>query len=260
MTSPSSLAIHIPQWNHLRLLREACATWNVRHPDTPASLGPECEWPLLVNVVHSFLRHQCTNYDVIVCPENREDLRGQIAAEVRKIHPWLVSHTDPRRYGKATAAKLTPLKYFDRLSQQSVELLTKRSALSQALHGARGDERKRLQIEFAHINQQFEDVQRPLRTVATEGPFKDTRLSVARRSVEVHQYWFIAPNLFPCHLKNLDFHCSECRQRVQQSKRAVDLGAGIRLVVTSCHCMTIAISRDYACVSSQQWAIALDFT
>ena len=54
--------ISLPPWPMARVLKEASAHWNLLHPNNLAD--PEkSDWPLLCNVVHSFLRHQQTQYE-----------------------------------------------------------------------------------------------------------------------------------------------------------------------------------------------------
>jgi hypothetical protein len=44
--------ISFPAFSMRRVLKEACASWNLRHPDNHAD-PDESEWPLLYNAVHA---------------------------------------------------------------------------------------------------------------------------------------------------------------------------------------------------------------
>jgi hypothetical protein len=72
--------ISLPPWPMARVLKEASAHWNLLHPDNLAD-PEESDWPLLCNVVHSFLRHQQT-------PEELERISAEIiltAAEIELV-------------------------------------------------------------------------------------------------------------------------------------------------------------------------------
>jgi hypothetical protein len=248
------------------LLSEACIAWNVRHPENKASLGPECEWPLLVNATYSFIRHSFTSYDQEVSAETREELRNRIAAEARKVYPWLALTEDPRNFSPDGSVDRKPEKYFNQLSKCSAALVTKRSQLVQALYKARGEERARLQAMLVELDADCEYAQRQFKTVAQKfgdglGFNKDTRLEIFDRENRNNQdnqgYWYLGRKLFSCHLKDLGFKCPKCSARVLQTKRETDLGAGIKLFITSCHCMTVATSRDWRRQNLEIWTYTL---
>jgi hypothetical protein len=262
------LSISIPHWTPQRLLSEACTNWNVRHAEAKDKIGPDCPWPLLVNAAHSFLRHNFTTYSQVVNSKNREELRNQIAVEVRKVYPWLVSDADPRHSGSPESREgkaVEPLKYFNALSRHSAELVGKRAALISALRGTSGEERRRLEAELTQVDQAAEQVQRQFLTVEQQfgklpGSNKDTRLSFWTRPPERHQYWFLERKLYPCHLKDLGFACPRCTQRIWQTKRATGVGAGLKVFIASCHCLSVATSPDLRWTSLESWSCAVEDT
>jgi hypothetical protein len=59
-------------------------------------------------------------------------------------------------------------------------------------------------------------------------------------------YLFSGHQLPPNRIRPLDIICERCSQRVWRTKTSVDLGAGVRLVVLACHCMSAAVAKRYA--------------
>lgn len=235
---------NIPHWPRERLLREACIAWNLRHLETESPLRPDNpDWDLLVNAVYAFCRHQFSDYDHIVTPETREELRNAIAAQARRLYPWLVGAIDPRTSSPKDDAPKNRDKYFVALSKRNATFITARAQLVQALRGTRGTERETLQAKVKELDRDSADTLRQFQA-ATQGYTTEwgekAILLCWGRSDGVLKYWYVDRNLSQSHLRIFDFNCPGCSQRVTGSKCAVDLGAGIRLYVFSCHCLTLA--------------------
>jgi len=135
--------ISLPPWPMARVLKEASAHWNLLHPDNLADPG-ESDWRLLCNVVHSFLRHQQTQYEqVLAAGADREELHDRISRAASRFFPWLKSSAirerapKPKRSPKITGHSTI---FRGRLS----DLVSERSRLTVAIKDAR---RKRLARE-----------------------------------------------------------------------------------------------------------------
>ena len=67
-------------------------------------------------------------------------------------------------------------------------------------------------------------------------------------------YWFLNEELAENHTRSAGFKCSGCSRTVLRTKRAIRLGTGIRLVVFSCGCATLALpNRAAQPLDSEYW-------
>jgi hypothetical protein len=132
--------ISLPPWPMARVLKEASAHWNLLHPNNLAD--PEkSDWPLLCNVVHSFLRHQQTQYEqVLTAGADRDELHDRISRTARRFFPWLKVECDPRTSAEA-GEEPEDYRPFNDFSRRLSDLVSERSRLTVAINDAR---RKRL--------------------------------------------------------------------------------------------------------------------
>jgi hypothetical protein len=133
--SASSIDFRFPSWPVVRILNEACAAFNVRHP--PAEwLDPKTStWDnRFLGAVFAFLRHQVSGYDQMLADgADRDTLRRQIHTAARRTYPWLSLDSDPRtRFRAASPSGSTQsTRRLDRVSQAMSEALeAKQEALA----------------------------------------------------------------------------------------------------------------------------------
>jgi hypothetical protein len=91
------MTIHLPTWPMPRLLREACAEWNLRHQNAFLD-WKSSPWPRVVVALLAWFRHRFSNYDAArkAHPELRLALRAQIKLAALRAYPWLGKSEDPR--------------------------------------------------------------------------------------------------------------------------------------------------------------------
>jgi hypothetical protein len=61
----NQLQYTFPGWPPVCMIEEACADWNLRHPNRGVS-AKKTDWRKLYQVIRAFLRHQFTNYDALL--------------------------------------------------------------------------------------------------------------------------------------------------------------------------------------------------
>ena len=87
--------ISLPNWPFNGLLAEACGAYNLHRPEGAQEADPShSEWPLLCGVVHSYIRHNLTEYDSVLSVAGgdealREELHKKISAAAHRAYPWL---------------------------------------------------------------------------------------------------------------------------------------------------------------------------
>jgi hypothetical protein len=76
--------IRLPIMPPARLAREAVASYNRLNPGAPISIE-SAPWPELVNVVHAFVRHSLTSFDLELDAHGYdEDYRNKLAGQIRQ--------------------------------------------------------------------------------------------------------------------------------------------------------------------------------
>lgn len=234
--------IDLPNWGFNRLLKEACTSWNLRHPDSEQANPIESPWPLLYNAVLTFLRHCHTDYDQMLSLSGgdelvREQLRAEIFAAAMKLYPWLRLGSDPRvgqsvRIGRAA-------KFYDRISSELSDLVSRRGQIVTAvneLKRKRSLETKQriavLQIELQQLQEDIEVRTRAFKTapeiagVEITPEIKGFRLEIMRQSEPV--YLFGDLPLAECYTESAGFRCPNCNNLVKRTKVARDYGAGFK--------------------------------
>ena len=251
--SADDFTIQLPSWPMQHLLKEACGYWNIRHPEAKA-FSDRSEWPLLYNVVLSYLRHSHSCYDQALAQgANREGLRERISRAARIAYPWLRIERDPRKTEPATGEPSKHERPFNRFSRQLATLVGQRARLTEALayerrHQAEGW-RIRLaqtQKQLAKVNTQIErlsDLFEP--SVKPDQDGKGTRVHPLYCRHSVPGYDFAGRALTPNYTERAGFTCPKCSAQVLRTKCALPVGAGKKELVLSCHCSSVIIPPKY---------------
>jgi predicted RNA-binding Zn-ribbon protein involved in translation (DUF1610 family) len=244
----TDLQISLPPWPMARLLKEASAHWNLLHPDNIAD--PEkSDWPLLCNVVHSFLRHQQTQYEqVLAAGADREELHDRISRAASRFFPWLRVERDPRTSAEAEE-KPEDFRPFNEFSRRLSDLVSERARLIVAIKDAR---RKRLGREhiaaleerLARVNARTERLNEYFKPAVRE----ETGTVVHSVCMEhsVRRYNFAGRELAESYTRSAGFKCPACGKTVMRSKVPMEVGAGKRNVAFSCHCLSLLMEPAYA--------------
>jgi predicted RNA-binding Zn-ribbon protein involved in translation (DUF1610 family) len=240
--------ISLPPWPMARVLKEASAHWNLLHPDNLAD-PEESDWRLLCNVVHSFLRHQQTQYEqVLAAGADREELHDRISRAASRFFPWLKVERDPRTSPEAEE-KPEDYRPFNDFSRRLSDLVSERSRLTVAIKDAR---RKRLEREhiaeleerLARVNARAERLNDYFKPTVRE----ETGTVVHSVCMEhsVRRYDFAGRELAECYTRSAGFKCPGCGKTVMRSKVPMEVGAGRRHVAFSCHCLSLLMEPTYA--------------
>jgi hypothetical protein len=119
-----------------RILKDACATWNAKHPDDLVSVD-KCEWLKLYAITHAFIRHALSGYDQALAEgADRDELQERISRAACRAYPWLRSDTDPRTAAE-TEGKSEDVRPYNAFSKQLSDLAAERARLTLAIKDAR---------------------------------------------------------------------------------------------------------------------------
>ena len=206
----------------------------------------ESDWRLLCNVVHSFLRHQQTQYEqVLAAGADREELHGRISRAASRFFPWLKVERDPRTSREAEE-KPEDFRPFDDFSRRLSDLVSERSRLTVAIKDAR---RKRLGREhiaeleerLARVNARAERLNDYFKPAVRE----ETGTVVHSVCMEhsVRRYDFAGRELAECYTRSAGFKCPGCGKTVMRSKVPMEVGAGRRLLAQKSESLYIVAAR-----------------
>jgi hypothetical protein len=243
--------ISLPAFGMGRILKDACATWNVRHPDDLLSVDT-CDWSKLYAIVHAFIRHQFCSYDAaLAAGANRDELQQRISRAACRQYAWLRVDHDPR--GDVDAAPEPEAERpFNHFSRRLSDLVSLRSQITIGIHDTRKNRAAGWREELAALEETLADV--------TEQIDKLTRLCTAKdqpmddgvlvsgicTTQRVRGYDFAGRVLAACYTKSAGFHCHECGKTVMRTKVAIPVGAGKRQVAFSCVCSGMLIQPVHA--------------
>jgi hypothetical protein len=134
-----------------RLLREACASFSLRHPGEDPVNPATSEWPVVYRAVHSHLRHAYSAYDQDLSassgdPVLRERLRSEIESAAARSYPWLRLGRDPRTQAPTPGRPRGLI--LSEMSSHLSDLVTQRAQLVVAL----GEYRRRAREHRAYID------------------------------------------------------------------------------------------------------------
>jgi hypothetical protein len=121
-----------------RVIAEACAEWNLRHPNRHAD--PEAsEWVLVYAIVHAFCRHSLSWYEQALAEGgDRDQLHEQISRAACRQYTWLRAHIDPRKsLSIGQEQGLEKGRPFNNFSKELSELVSERWRLAMAIKEAR---------------------------------------------------------------------------------------------------------------------------
>jgi hypothetical protein len=249
--------LSFPNWPMKRLLQEACRAHNALHPDTWAN--PETtNWELLYALTIAFLRHELSLYEQSLREGDgdREQLRIDISKSARKFYPWLRKDKDPRTIQSLLPQEpvTTNFRIFSELSAFCCDLRSRQDQLVTARRKCRpGADRKVIDDDLAKIRSRISMIDDALRPDLDKLPItnRDFRSFVMPNESD---YCFAGRQLPFSYIKPTAFSCDTCQKLVWRSKVAIDLGAGIKLVVFSCHCISFSVTGRYtAGVKSELW-------
>ena len=241
--------ISLPPWPMSRLLSEACAYWNIQHPEAPAD-PVTSNWPLLYNAVHAYLRHEQTGYDrALTAGADRDALRHQITQEAATRYRWLRVERDPRTPEQSRRKENRPL---NRFSRQLADLTGDRAQLTQAIAherrtSARGwqERLKKAQERLENVNAQIKKLNSLFFTPTLER--REDGMVQLCTLVHMHGvpgYSFAERELPPNYTRSAGFKCPQCGMTVLRSKCPVPVGAGRQMVAFSCHCYSLLLEGE----------------
>jgi hypothetical protein len=154
----STLQVEFPTWPMSRVLNESCLSYNCLQPIATEQADPATTpWPMLFAITIAFLRHSCSNYDVVLATaeagsdELRDRLHRRIAESAIRFYPWLRQDRDPRRLASNDA----PIKFFDFISKRLSQLFSLRAALILSLRRSTPDERSARRAELVTLDQEI---------------------------------------------------------------------------------------------------------
>jgi hypothetical protein len=247
LTMSADLQISLPNWPMNRLLKEACASWSLRLPADQHADPVESDWRLLVNVCHSYIRHNFCAYDEALAQgANRDSLREQIGHMAATTFPWLRAEHDPRLDQVESPRKDS--RPFNNFSRQLSDLVTERSRLSVAINLER---RKRASGWREHVAELEERLAKVSARIDRLNVFFKPAIEKEAGHVYVNSmgcfhavpgYDFGGRVALPeSYTKSAGFRCALCEKTVMRTKTGIDHGAGKRLVAFSCHCFSLSI-------------------
>jgi hypothetical protein len=236
----------LPNLPFERLIREAVAEWNLRHPASQGLDSLQSAWPPIYWAILAFLRHRLTDYDQVLQesdynPELRDKLFRQIKGEATRRYPWLRLEADPRTERKQEAQEERATLPFDKIAAVLAKLYTRKNALTQALREATTRERKNsLRQELIATRELIDSAEKGLKGPELRDLKEDETPCLI--GVSSARHYFFGPRvLSPNHVRPESFSCPKCGVRVMRTKGAIALGQGKRMVFWSCHCLFFAL-------------------
>jgi hypothetical protein len=243
---------HLPDWSPQRLIREALVSHGFRHL-SEEPIDPEtAPWPVLRGILFAFLRHQQSNFDECLRWRARPDeaFRDELASRVHRAacakYSW-IRGDDPRPFPEEPDTTTRPL---DKVSRQLADLHSVRDHLCSAIRDLRREghredqeilERQLLDVQ-ADIDRLVRFFQVPKIIERESGNMASCMLVYAHAPEQQGEYFFATSSRFSAnHLKPLGFRCSACCAHVMRLKQTQDFGQGYRMVVFSCHCLSLAV-------------------
>jgi hypothetical protein len=167
------LTYHFPAFPRQRLIREACATWNLRHPDDPIHPS-KSEWRMVYEAVIAKLRHEFSDYDKTVNSKNHDQLREEIRAAAKRRYPWLRPDMDPRNGLACTAPnQLT----FDHLSAELARLYSARQDIEVRL--------RQLRKQVPRPQDNIDELSKELRRIHAMIADRNESCQILKRQAEV---------------------------------------------------------------------------
>jgi hypothetical protein len=245
--------ISFPAFSMRRVLKEACASWNLRHPDNHAD-PDESEWPLLYNALHAYCRHELCGYDqALAAGADRDQLRERISRAACRAWPWLKVERDPRTSDDAdTAPERRDYRPFNSFSKQLSDLVSERSLLTLAIKDTRRhrvagwrEHVSEMEERLAAVNTRVDQLNKLFKPSArVEG---GTLVNYIWAVHTVAGYDFGGRGELPeSYTKTTGIKCPSCQKAVMRTKTGIDHGAGKRQIAFSCHCMSMSVESKYA--------------
>src|SRR5271165_3984130 len=135
----ANFEVSLPPWPMRRVIIEACAEWNLRHPAENHADPESSEWELIYSAVHAFCRHMLTGYEQALAQgANRDQLHERISRVACRRYTWLRADTDPRKSSNnGENQELKKDRPFNHFSKELSELVSERSRLAVAIMQAR---------------------------------------------------------------------------------------------------------------------------
>ncbi len=247
---PADFHFRLPDWSPQRLIREAVVAHGFRHLGEEPIDPETAPWQVLRGIIFAALRHQHSNFDE--CLRRREGLdeafRDEMANRIYRSacakYPWL-RNDDPRPFPEETDTTTKPL---DRASRELADLHSLRDQLTSAIRDLRREGRvkdqKVLEEQLAETQGEIDALTRffqvPKIIERENGEQASRILTLAHQ--EPGDYYFTGSRRFsPNHLTPLGFRCRECDAQAMRLKTPQDFGQGYRMVIFSCHCLSVAV-------------------
>jgi hypothetical protein len=240
--------ISLPNWSQERLLREAVADFNLRHPDSRLD-AKTSDWSVLYRTIHKFIRHRLTDYEERLGGSGyNQALRDHLVREIEKAacrkYRWLRSDHDPRSETPCEVQEpAKPQLMYNLGAAQLADLYTQKNRIIGALR------EKRRKGVIAELQQQ--ELRQELTKIEAEilrgqillKPMYDSSYSspniylLGPLEVGKRLYSFGTRKLSPNHLRAEDFACPGCGERIWRSKQPIDLGQRKSAVLWLCGCI-----------------------
>jgi hypothetical protein len=235
-----------------RIIEEALADWNLRHPVAEEKLdAATSEWRMVFKAVLAFLRHRLSSYDDArhAHPEERERFYREVQRQAQRRYRWLRPDVDPR--GTEPPKKEPPtaeLLPFDLASRFLSDRYTdKARLLTYGRESKSQRERRAVKAAVGFVEQDIAMVEGLVKSDSFwVGPLK----TMCKCAVSVDRY---ASN----HRRDTRLSCPACGSRIWQIKPPVPLGQGRYWRVWVCECTFVSTSlplpKDSRVLESKLW-------
>jgi hypothetical protein len=248
--------ISFPDWPRERIIEEALADWNLRHPAAEEKLdAATSEWSRVFKAVLAYLRHRLSPYDEIrrAHPEERERLYREVQRQAQRRYKWLKPDVDPR--GTEPPKKEPPTAEtlpFDSAARFLADRYGDKNRLIQYGRESRSpDERRAVKAVVGLVEQDIAMVEGLLKSDSFWiGPLE----TMGKYAVSVDRF---ALN----HRRDTRLTCPACGSRIWQIKPAVPVGQGRYWRVWVCECTFVSTSlplpKDSRVMEDKLWDTAL---
>jgi hypothetical protein len=248
--------ISFPDWPRERIVEEALADWNLRHPAAEEKLdAATSEWRKVFKAVLAFLRHRLSSYDDAWHdhPEERERFYREVQRQAQRRYKWLRpdadSRMDPPPKEELPAAETLP---FDSAARYLADRYTDKNRLIQYGRESRSpDERRAVRECVRYVQEDIEQVEGLVKSDSFwVGPLK----TMCKCAVSLDRF---ASN----HRRDTRLSCPACGSRIWQIKPPVPVGQGKFWRVWVCECTFVSIPlplpRDSYVMEAKLWDAAL---
>lgn len=239
--------IALPSLSMASVLKAACSSWSLLHPENPAD-PVTSPWPLVVNAVDCWVRHELSSYDQECTNDTREELHAAIKTAAKRQYPWLRSTVDPR--GDHAPVK-EPSLLLNEIGRELNNIVEARARLTQQRRRTKDPrEIERIDAELGALERQSK-LGRDLCQIGRTCTMDGRRALVAEHHYQ-NRHIFGGRTLSPNFIERVDIRCVLCGGSVHKTKRPIDVGNGSKQTCWSCLCMSVTGRRE-ARITEESW-------